>query len=416
MLLIAEGIRLTTGRRKFGADRVSGDRAGKRSANTRAAFGGARGAHPHPTRFPTTVGPDPDTIACSAPPAHAPRRAHPRSTGSSDTAAGCRSLTTDSSGNRPPGVNGIRSVHVAGRPAPRPSACSPSRSASADRRPASTARTPTAQPRTRARRAARSARPTPPPRSRRHPGQQLARDVGPQRGGDRVNLLGPAGRDRHRQPQRGGRVGRPAGHPGGDRDPLLDRDTHRRTVPTAGAQRSQRPRGQVLALTPGQTTRSGTASPSRASSSTHVGQRQRLEHCHELVPAVLPRRHPGTARGLPSPAPAPAIFTRRSSPPARRTAAASAAQRGRPRATPSPQAPRARSSRTPGCAPGDSASDPASALRRWRKASWTSLTTVCGGPLATTTDQAQQDGIDVGNRTEHLAADTGRSTFTSHSS
>ena len=95
-------------------------------------------------------------------------------------------------------------------------------------------------------------------------------------------------RTRRGQPQHGGRIGRAAAEPGGDRDLLLDRDPHR------GASQPKRSRKASSAEPPGSApdTRADDLVAAGCAALEHdlVGQRHRLEDRADLVqPVVAPR-------------------------------------------------------------------------------------------------------------------------------
>ena len=190
------------------------------------------------------------------------------------------------------------------------------------------------------------------------------------------------GCDRLRQPQRRRGVGRAAAHPGGDRDPLVDLDPHRRPVPAARAQPCQRSGDQVRALDAGADDLVGAGVVAEHRQLELVAQRHRLEHGHELVAAVGASRPEEQAQvDLPRRA-RPQRFTSSASRRARGTRRATAARRARRRGWPSLDQRRPRALADSGRGARASASDPASALRRWANASWTSARTRRVGPPA----------------------------------
>ena len=88
-----------------------------------------------------------------------------------------------------------------------------------------------------------------------------------------------------REPQHGGRVGRAAPHPGGDRHALDDRDALRRGVPARRrAVGRERASGEVLPSTPAQT--SSSTAPRGGLQRDIVGERERLHERDERVVAV----------------------------------------------------------------------------------------------------------------------------------
>src|SRR5918997_6089809 len=246
-------------------------------------------------------------------------------------------------------------------------------------------------------------------------GRELARDVGAAPARYRGSPASPAvvARGGGRQPQRGGGVGAPAAHAGGDGDALGDRDADGRAVPAGRrAEARERAGGEVLALDAGADHLVRVAV--RGLQLELVGHGHRLNEGHQRVVAVrarpadeqaqvdLARREAAQPRHAAS-----CSWRARHSPGASCSARASG---GRPMAW---SAARARS-RMPGWAPGASESERASALRR------------CAKPWDTS---ARSAGAGAGprrvrpTRTEstfgtgwNTVRDTGRRTFTSAAS
>ena len=223
-------------------------------------------------------------------------------------------------------------------------------------------------------------------------------------------VTGPSAR---RRAQHRGGVRRPTAHAGGHRDPLVDLDAQRRRPPTRRPQRRERRGDQVRSRTPGQTTSSW---PRPAASTTQViGEPHRLEQRHQLVPAVGPG--PPSSRHRLTLANARVVdhviarcrrASSRNSPATRRSARSSA---GWPSST---SAARARSRTSGPQSPGASASEPASALRRWANAPWTSA--AAAGRRRARAPQPEQHRVDVGDRAGTRCATIGRSTLTSEAS
>ena len=244
-------------------------------------------------------------------------------------------------------------------------------------------------------------------------------------------MSGATGAETGGQPQRGCGVGRTATHAARHRDSLVDHDPHRRPGPPAGAQSVQRLRHDVESLHAGAHDLVGRAHRRRRDPDgrrrgpggqdgrhlDRVGQRHRLEQRHELVSPIgahrpeeqaqvdLPRR-PREQRHEP---PSLAASSRNSSGDSRSARSSG----GWPSAT---RASRARS-RTPRGAPGASASDPASALRRWANASCTSARTPGSTPAEPESRRCSPTSTESTRGTgRNTVRDTGRSTRTSQAS
>ena len=340
------------------------------------------------------------------------RRARRRSPGTATRAAGSRSLTSSSSGRS--AARGARPSRSArgevGRVARRGPAGRPR-----GRRRRSTSRC--------ARRAGRARR------RRRRAGSGVSALAGA--GGQVARAGAPApGRRRRarraisrssasssmpggarREPQRGAGVGRAAGHPGRDRDPLVDRAAApaapSQPVARAEARAARRRRGCSPVDARGRRPRRAPAPSGAGSSATRrrasIGWMTR----HELVAAVARAPGPRNRQRL-------TFAGRRARAGARRSPQRLRRARGSPRARAARRArrpggrarraPRARGRARPGRAPGASASERASALRRWAKAACTSARSAGGGAGAGALEH-DEHRVDVRHRVEDRARD-----------
>ena len=270
------------------------------------------------------------------------------------------------------GARGVADPGARARRAPRPGGrCRGGRPRRRRRRSRARPRRGSARPRT-----PRAAAAPPPPRRRPRgaPGSD-----GSARGRRR-----PVGRRARSSPatsstgeaQHRGRVGAAAAEPGGDRDPLLDLDPHRRPLPAALAELGEG------AAPPGSAPRRPGSTTSSALGVGHrdpVGERQRHDQRAQVVLAVGARPAEVEAevqlgRG------AQGHRALQRSPPARRSPRARAPRRGSPRPGRRRRAPRGRGR---GRARARRArASPRSALRRWAKPPRTSRRTVVAGRRA----------------------------------
>ena len=176
--------------------------------------------------------------------------------GHSARAAGSRSLTISSSGRSRRG----RARPRAAWPRARPRRAAGPGDRPRGRRRRSTARRASGQHEHAVgrRRRAAACRRSPAPVGQVAPRAHLGGDVGAQLGGDLAQQRVVVDPRRARgEPQGRARVGAAAGHPGRDRDPLLDPQPHRRAVPPVRARKRRRASAARFSpSTPGQMTRS----------------------------------------------------------------------------------------------------------------------------------------------------------------